>query len=1404
MSTEQTKPSLSRTRFARVWLATVSGYRTANSATKNMLGILLGLIVVVYFVFCTLFLVLRHAVLPNIDRYKAQVEQISTTAIGRPLSIGTIHASWRGLNPHLTLNNVVIYNKDGEQALILPKVSTTVSWWSVMVAGLRLDTLEISRPDMDIERDVQGNLYVAGILIDSSRSGDGKGADWVLSQREIVIRDGWVRWNDRMRNAPELILNDVDFVLHNHGRNHKLGFKATPPAALAAPIDIRADFDHPYFAKSLSDITLWKGTLYADWQDADLAVWKPYFDYPLEVQSGTGSVRSWLHFDRARIADFTADLRLSNVTTRLRKDLQLLELVQISGRVSAREAFGMAPEKGVFSFGEHGYMIELTDFSMETNDGLTLPVTTITQSFFPATQAEPEKTEVTATALDLQTLANFVERLPLPAGQRKILADYSPRGQLKDFSAKWQGTYPAITSYAIKGQFAGLTMSAQAPIPARAKSGTTPVQAAVPGIPGFDNLSGRVEASELGGVLGIASDNAVLHLPGYFTDPAMPFEELKLQATWKFQDQDQLLFQIDEMNFVQDGVTGSLSSKHRLHLGDGSAKIPAAIDLSARISEFDVKKIGRYLPVQTPETLRDWLTGALTGGHMRDVALVVKGDLADFPFSAARQTDKPQGQFSITGKIDNGVLNYSPGNFGKDGKAPLWPLLEEIKGNLIVDRSRMEINANSAKTGGVALSNVRATIPDLLSNDRLLDIEGSAAGVLQDMVQYVNDSPVAGWIANFTEEIKTSGNAKLLLKLQMPLADMEQTRVQGTLQFAGNTVTLQDAMPPILQTNGALKFNEKGFALNGIKANFLGGPVTLLGGTQNDGAIAMKVEGSLSADGLKKTFDAPALERLLQQINGSTRYNAAIHVKNGRPEVVVESSMQGIALDFPAPLRKAANESMPLKFELTGLVSEDVTMLRDEIKVSLGSAIAARYLRQRPIDTNGSWQVVQGGIGVNVPAPQPDSGLIANVNLDSLDIDAWRNSVASIAAGDAPVATAPATPQSGALDITQYFEPDILAARAAELIVMGKKLDNVVVGASRKQGGWQANIDSVQASGYVTWDESRSGRSLGRVTARLASLIIPQSAASEVTNLLEGKNTSTQLPALDIVAENFELFGKKFGHLELRANNVRGDTGREWRISKLSIANPDATFNAAGKWITKDGNSTTNLTYALDIANAGKLLDRFGFVNVLRGGQGRMDGDINWEGLPFSLDIPSLSGQLHFDIAAGQFLKVDPGAAKLLSVLSLQSLPRRLTLDFRDLFSEGFAFDGVVGTATITDGMMKTDNFKMRSISAIVLMDGSVDIAKESQDLHAVIIPEINAGAASLIYGLVINPVVGLGSFLAQLFLRDPLMRAFTVEYKITGPWKEPTIKKLDRSADTAPVKPSGSPAVEPSNANGY
>jgi uncharacterized protein YhdP len=159
-----------------------------------------------------------------------------------------------------------------------------------------------------------------------------------------------------------------------------------------------------------------------------------------------------------------------------------------------------------------------------------------------------------------------------------------------------------------------------------------------------------------------------------------------------------------------------------------------------------------------------------------------------------------------------------------------------------------------------------------------------------------------------------------------------------------------------------------------------------------------------------------------------------------------------------------------------------------------------------------------------------------------------------------------------------------------------------------------------------------------------------------------------------------------------------------------------------------------------------------------------------------------MSGQLNVSMESGQFLKAEPGVGRLLGVLSLQSIPRRLMLDFRDVFSEGFAFDNVTGDIRIAKGVARSDNLRMKGLQAAVLMEGSADLAAETQDLHVLVLPEINAGGAALAYAAV-NPAIGLGAFLAQWLLRKPLAAANSEEFRVTGTWSDPRIEQLPRRA---------------------
>jgi len=220
------------------------------------------------------------------------------------------------------------------------------------------------------------------------------------------------------------------------------------------------------------------------------------------------------------------------------------------------------------------------------------------------------------------------------------------------------------------------------------------------------------------------------------------------------------------------------------------------------------------------------------------------------------------------------------------------------------------------------------------------------------------------------------------------------------------------------------------------------------------------------------------------------------------------------------------------------------------------------------------------------------------------------------------------------------------------------------------------------------------------------------------------------------------------------------------------------------------------MDFTLSLDDSGALLERLGMGRVVRGGKGRITGQVSWPGSPLSPDTERLTGQLKVAIDSGQFLKVNPGAARLLGVLSLQSLPRLLLLDFRDVFAEGFAFDSVTGDVAIDAGVASTNNLRMRGTSAVVLMEGEADLGGETQDLRVVVVPEINAGTASLAYAI-INPAVGLGTFLAQYLLRKPLAEATTREFRVTGAWHDPKIDRVERRGTAATSTPAAVAAGE-------
>ncbi len=1325
---------------------------------QRIIRVALAIFFVFYFLFAGIFLGLRYIVLPNVNGYKTEIEKLASESIGKNVRFSQINASWYGLQPKIDLENVTLSDNEGREYVRLKNVSAVVSWWSLPLMDLRLASIVIERPEIAISRNRDGKFYVAGIQVDTEKQSDSGVADWILKQHEIVIRDGTLHWKDEFRHGAELELDQFGFAMENRGRHHRFRLVAVPDVPVADSLDIRGDLYHPRFERKVSDVSKWTGNLYAALPNLNAAQWKKYVDLPVDLDSGSGSVQVWAKMDRSKLVELSTDLDLKNVALKLEKDLPVLDVAGITGRFAMKKIADTRQGGESEAYPSYSYGIE--NLSLKMVSGKVLNDASFTVSYLPSMGTDqPARTKVDVVRLNLGELGQLLPYLPLGEDLGQQIRRYEYAGNLSDFTLNWENTSDALKAYSVNGNFSQLTFRERGDSYQSGKPGFLPANI------GFVNLTGSVSMNEYGGNVDLDSPESTLILPLYSRAVPQQFDELKVNMQWQRSQEDILTVNVKDISFRQNELKMEVSGQYSKDLVRQD-DLYGYLDATARIRNLDIDKVRYYIPLQTPRTLKEWLSGALKGGKVSEGGIQVKGNLADFPYSV--DSKKNTGVFRVNARIVDGVLNYAPDMVNRITHKPAWPVIEKIQGEFSMDGSLLAIHADRALTNNVELKEVDVVIPNVLADNPVLNVDGKANGTLQNFVGFVNMTPVIDWIGHLTDETTATGNADLSLELRLPLGKMEKSVVSGTLKFGGNDIVLFRELPTIARTQGQLSFSEKGFALEKIRANFLNEPASISGGTQSNGRFLVRADGTLSSKGLQQVYTRGIMKQLVGKLSGSTPY--VVNITDN--ELKVESSLKGLKIDLPVPLGKPATSIVPVKFQMGNMAPVN-GLARDILNVTYGENISARYLRQK--SGQGNWKVLEGGLAVNRPV-HTRPGVTLDVSMRVLDLNDWIDVLSKLPAEFASGGGGGTS--SGGLE--QYVDPNHFSIVADELTSMETWLTNVSLNGSRSKNSIEADIRSDQMNGHIKWLNSNVRQLEGKLIARFQSMNIMSSSVKKVSDM-SGRENVRRIPALDIIADDLVIYGKHLGKTEIVANNVNFQGGREWRINKLKITNPDGILDASGSWVSSLGNKQqTKLNYVLNIKDAGKLLDRFGYKGVIRRGKGEMKGEISWDGLPFALDIPSLYGQLSLKIGTGQFLKADAGAARLLSVLSLQSLPRRLNLDFRDIFSKGFAFDDISATAQITKGIMRTENMKMMGANATVLMDGSVDIAKETQNLHVAVIPDFNAATVSLAYGF-INPAIGIGTFLAQLFLQKPLMKEMTHEYQITGAWNSPEIREIKR-----------------------
>lgn len=838
--------------------------------------------------------------------------------------------------------------------------------------------------------------------------------------------------------------------------------------------------------------------------------------------------------------------------------------------------------------------------------------------------------------------------------------------------------------------------------------------------PGVMNLTGQFKGDARGGRFAIDTRQFALDLPEVMREPALRFDEFRATGGWQKTAQGHRV-SLDKLEFANTDLAGGLRGHY-----DWIPGTPGDIDMEGRLTRVDGRAVWRYFPRKIGQHTVDWARNSVIAAHSDNVRFTLRGELARFPF------EQGDGLFRVEVAVRDGHLRYAPG----------WPAIEDLNASLVFAGKTMEVVSQRARIFDVALAPVRAVIPDLIHHEEILQVSGEARGTTRDFIRFANFSPVADRLRGFTHALDGTGTLKLALNMQVPLRHSRDTTLAGRLSFQGGAL-YPESLPRLDQVRGDIEFTQDSLAARGVNAQFLGGPLRLDALTRT-GQVQLRMQGRATAAGLTPWLGSAIGARL----SGQTAWRGQVDFEPGGERVRVESDLVGLASTLPAPLAKPAQQALPMLASAQPLGDSRLHEVR------LGRTVAALWR------TDSSTHFDRGEIRFGGMAVMPsEPGLRLAGNAVGLDISGWLGLL----------------PQGGE-DAAIPVSVIDLGFEAFDF--MGRRFRDVRVQGRTRNGLLRTQVSAQGVSGSLTYRPA--GVQAARVSGQFKQLVIPARAPAALGERAPALNLQAEdFPVLDLSVEDFRLQERAFGQLDVVA---RG-SARGLLIESLKLTHPDSVFGMSGLW-RDTGVGETRADLTLSVLDAGKFLARFGYPDTLKRGRVEVKGNATWEGSPADFAFATLAGQLDFEATGGQFLKVEPGAGKLLGVLSLQSLPRRLNFDFRDIFNSGYAFDDIEATLRIARGVVYSDDFRMRGPAAKVNMSGVADLGQETVQLRVKVIPKLSEGVA-VAGALLGGPIAGVGALAAQKLLRDPVEEAISQQYMVTGSWQAPDVKRLSKNSNS-------------------
>ncbi|MGA7799817.1 MAG: YhdP family protein [Gammaproteobacteria bacterium] len=1253
---------------------------------------------------------------PVVSGYRADVEAWVSQRVGEPVRIGSLRATWWGLEPVIRLGDVrVLDHQTGQVLLAARELRISLDLWAslrahhpmpggVTVVGTRLDLMRLAN----------GRIVLRGF---EDRPVQDLPLALLLQQQQAAIMGSSISWTDLGKAGRSLRFNDVNIRLRNRGDEHRLDGEAVLPSTLGRTVEFSAQL-----TGSLRGPRHWQGAVYVHGQGLRVGAWSVGHAPAGLSLAGAADLSLWAGIKDSRLNT------LSGIAAT--RDLEVAGQAPAAGD---RVRFSSLDGRFRWTRAADGWRLDVDRLQVRA-DGTDWPQTTFSLAVSAPDGGHGQEWRVRAGYADI----GIVRRLAgasdlLTDKQHRALAELAPVGRVRGLQLALLESGGTVQHLGFRLGFDGLGVHHWDKYPAVA------------------GLSGTAHGDLKSGEVVLQSAGTSFDAPHLFAAP-IGADRLSGTVSWHRYG-DRLRVQSERL----DIGNRDLQARARARLdfpSDGSSPV---LDMEVAFGKGNVAHVARYLPEGImPAPAVRWLHRALISGRVSDGAMLFHGRLADFPFR------DNQGVFQVSFNVRDAVLDYLIG----------WPRIEQLAGHVDFVGGSMQVHADSAKVLGNDLQDVQAGVADL--RHPRLTVTGTANGPLSDMLGFLRASPLSHRYTGMLGQVQATGTASVDLSLDVPLHGRNSpVTVKGSVRLSDNGLTFGDWHVGLKKLQGTLNFAGDELTADDLRARFLDRPVRISVATEHPArqppSTRVELVGQLNLmDQLRKT---DAGRPLAKRITGAAQWQLLMTVP--RPAdagsatsatLTLESDLKGVAVSLPSPLAKAASEARTLVLQTTVSGSHATP-----VSVSYGNVLRARLALA--VD-QGRLQLRRGEVRFGTaPARLPAApGLTVTGEIPQLSVAQWMDGVDPLLGAGAA--------EAGAM----VREVDL---RVGRLNAFGQHFGDTRVQVRRAAAAWLVELSGARIDGRIDWPLHPSRENRVQLTLRHLAL---ESGTVGGARPDTGMNPA-RIPPLKVTAKRLDYGGVDLGRLELKT--VPEPSGL--KVERTDLISDWLQLHTQGDWQERDGRQTSRFQITVTGGDLGKMLTAFGYAGNIKGGQTRGDVSANWLGSPMAFSLQRLQGHLQLHIGEGRILRVEPGAGRVFGLLSLQALPRRLSLDFSDLFRKGFSFDSIEGNFTLNEGDAYTSDLTVDGPSARIEIAGRTGLVARDYDQLITVIPRIRSSLplAGAIAG---GPAVGAALFLMDKLLPGPMTELTSLanyQYTLTGSWDNPIVKRLGKDSAGSRSSPS-------------